>query len=456
MTALDDERAAALGAFATGLRLEDVPGEVTDFARLLLLDTLGALLGGLRYPAVRRLARALPSGGSLPSGRLLTLGAAATWLDADSGGSAHPQGGRLPPVPTAHPAPHVLPVLLDAAARGPVGDRRLLEAFLAATEVGMRAGGASSLRPGLHPHGVHGPGSAALAAVLLDGGTAAEATSAFLLGSSQPVAATLAVPMGGGTVRNAWTGLGVCAGVLAARRAQQGVVVRPGTFSALFDGAVCTDLSPALLADDLGRRWEVVDSYLKPYACARWLHPALDAVRAALAGTGADAGDIAAVEVATFAFAASLSDAEVRSDMHARFSLPWCVATLLVDGGVDAASFLPEGLARPAVGELARRVAVTEEPAYSAALPDERPTRVTVRLRDGSVHTAEVRNARGNPADPLSGAEVAAKFARNVGDLVPAPLVERAVAALSRGPAAGDDDVLARLTRGVLADLEAG
>jgi 2-methylcitrate dehydratase PrpD len=256
-------------------------------------------------------------------------------------------------------------------------------------------------------------------------------------------------------VRNAWTGLGVCAGVLAARRAQEGVGVRPGTFSALFDGAVCTDLSPALLADDLGRRWTVVDSYLKPYACARWLHPALDAVREALAGTGADAGDVAAVEVATFAFAASLSDTEVRSDLHARFSLPWCVATLLVDGGIDAASFLPDGLARPAVGELARRVAVTEEPAYSAALPGERPTRVTVRLRDGSVRTAEVRNARGNPSDPLSGREVAAKFARNVGDLVPAPLVEQTVTALSGGTAAGND-VLTRLTRVVLADLEAG
>jgi 2-methylcitrate dehydratase PrpD len=131
------------------------------------------------------------------------------------------------------------------------------------------------------------------------------------------------------------------------------------------------------------------------------------------------------------------------------------VATLLVDGGVDAASFLPDGLARPAVGELARRVAVTEEPAYSAALPRERPTRVTVRLRDGSVRTAEVRNARGNPADPLPGAEVVAKFARNVGDLVPAPLVEQAGTALSGGTPAGDD-VLGRLARGVLADLEAG
>ncbi len=102
-------------------RLDDAPDDVVGFARP----------PAARHP--RRAARraALPAGaafgdslrgpeptgpGDLPFGRLVTLGTAATWLDADSGGSFHPQGHRLPPVPTAHPAPHSLPVLLHAAA----------------------------------------------------------------------------------------------------------------------------------------------------------------------------------------------------------------------------------------------------------------------------------------------------------------------------------------------------
>ena len=103
-----------LGGFASTARLEHAPEEVEVFTRLLLLDTLGALLGGLRYAPVRRLGRSLglSTDGPAPFGFLLTLGTASTWLDADSGGSFHPQGHRLPPVPTAHPCPHVLPVLL--------------------------------------------------------------------------------------------------------------------------------------------------------------------------------------------------------------------------------------------------------------------------------------------------------------------------------------------------------
>lgn len=453
MTSLHEADVAAIGRFATTTRLEDVPADVVAFARLLLLDTLGALLGGLRYPPVRELGRRVSPGGpqSIPFGPLLTLGTAATWLDADSGGSFHPQGHRLPPVPTAHPAPHSLPVLLTTAAATGANDRRLLEVFVVANEIGLRGGTASSLRPGLHPHGVHGPSAAALAATLLSGGTAEQAGRSFLLGSSLPLAATLAVPVHGGTVRNVWTGLGAYYGALAAELVASGDPVADGemTYGALFDAAVCTDLSLDELVGDLGRRWQLVQSYLKPYACARWIHPTLDAVALATAGSGIGGDDVLAVEVDTFAFAAGLGSLAIRSDMQARFSLPYCVATLVTDGGLDAGSFLPAQLARSAVADLAARVTLREDAAYSAALPVDRPARVTVRLRDGRALTAEVRNARGNPATALPRAEVESKFVRNVGDLLEPSLVRGTLAALL-DPADGDTDTLAVLARSVL------
>ncbi|MCZ2859100.1 MmgE/PrpD family protein [Blastococcus sp. VKM Ac-2987] len=457
MSAATDQPYRALGEFAAGARLADVPGDVAAFARLLLVDTLGALLGGLRYPPVRALARALAADGGPdagpPSGALIALGTAATWLDADSGGSFHPQGHRLPPVPTAHPAPHALPVLLHAAAAGEVGDRRALEVFLVACEVGLRGGTATSLRPGMHPHGVHGPAAAALAEVLLHDGSAEELTHAFLLGSALPLAATLAVPVHGGTVRNLWTGLGAYYGALAGRRVREaGARGSVDTYRALFDSAVCTDLSEEELAGGLGRRWQLASSYLKPYACARWIQPALDAVLAATDGQQQAPAEIAAVDVRTFAFAAALDAVDVRSDLHARFSLPYCVATLLTDGALDAGSFLPGQLARPDVAELAHRVSVRELPEFSAALPVERPAEVTIRARDGRSWTATTRNARGNPATPLSRAEVEEKFRRNVGELVAPALRDAALDALL-DPGPGDGDALGAVARAVLADL---
>ncbi|HEU4998170.1 MAG TPA: MmgE/PrpD family protein [Lapillicoccus sp.] len=432
---------SAVSAFAAATRLDDIPAEVQRFGRLLFVDTLGALLGGLRYPPVQRLSASLAAaevrGATSPFARLMTLGTAATWLDADSGGSFHPQGHRLPPVPTAHPAPHILPTLLVAAAERDLDDAFLLEVFLVAAEVGLRGGVASSLRIGLHPHGVHGPGSAALATALVCGLSPERLGDAYLLGSCLPLAATLDVPVRGGTVRNAWTGLGSAYGAVAADLVAAGARCDDLPYRRLFDGVVCTDLDDDLAIGELGRRWTILDSYLKPYACARWVHPALDATRLALAEArggddppGMDPTEIERVDVETFAFAASLSATDVTSDMQARFSVPYSVAALIADGVLDAGSFLPDGLARRPVADLANRVHLSENPDMSAALPRERPATVTVQLRDGRRGTGRVRTARGNPDHPLTEAEVVTKFRGNVGDLLSATIVDDLVAAL--------------------------
>ena len=456
VAAAPDSIRDAVGHFAATTRWDDIPAPVQAFGRLLFADTLGALLGGLRYPQVQQLSATLAEAETpdtaTPFGRLMTLGTAATWLDADSGGSFHPQGHRLPPVPTAHPAPHLLPVLLHTAAERGIDDQRLIEVFLVAAEVGMRSGVASSLRVGLHPHGVHGPGSAGLAAALLGGLADDRLGDAYLLGSCLPLAATLDVPVRGGTVRNAWTGLGTYYGALAAERVAGGARCDDTAYRRLFDGAVCTDLDDDLAVGALGTRWTILDSYLKPYACARWIHPALDAARLAITDLApGPASGIQRVEVSTFAFAASLSETAVSSDMQARFSLPYALAAFLTDGVLDAGTFLPDGLARREVAALAGRIEVVEDPDMSAALPWERPATVTLHLADGREGTSRVRTARGNPDQPLAPSEVTAKFRGNVGDLVPTQLVDEvlgAVLAPPEGPA--PTHTVARLARAVL------
>lgn len=448
MTGLDAQR---LADFCHDVTFDALPGPVQAMTRSLLVDTLGCLVGGLQYPQVQALGGLLNSSGAetsdVPFARLVTWGAAATWLDADSGGSFHPQGHRIPPVPTAHPAPHVVPVLLHHALQGSHSDTDLLTAFAAAMEVGLRFGVGTSLRPGFHPHGVHGPVAAAVAHALLTGLDRTATAHGILLGLSQPLTATLTVPMRGGTVRNIWTGLGTFLGAQSAQRAAAGAVGSPDVVQELFDAAVCTDLDLDEIQGELGTRWRVLDSYLKPYACARWIHPALDAFTEAVTSSGRALGpgldaEITAVDVATFAFAASLDATEVGSDMHARFSLPTCLSARAIHGRLVADTFLPEQLADPRVATGAGLVSLTEVPEFTAALPAERPTSVTISWRDGQRSSATVRNARGNPDQPLSLDEIERKFAGNVGTMVSADLA----AALLRG-AHGDTDYLSTVAR---------
>lgn len=431
---------SALSAFVHETQWGDIPTSVTRAARTLLIDSLGVLFGGLRYPTVQALGRTLraiePTGAdSAPFARLVTLGAAATWLDADSGGSFHPQGHRLPPVPTSHPAPHSLPVLLHAAHTSQQTDDVLLKAFLLSNEVGMRFGVSTTLRPGLHPHGIHGPVASAVASSLLRGNSREVTAKAILCAQVMPLAATLAVPMRGGTVRNLWTGLGAYHGAVAAIQAEEGVQGPSQLVLELFEHAVSSDLSLETLNGDLGSRWHILDSYLKPYACARWIHPALDAWRAATPDVkdAINESEIAEILVETYAFAASLNEIGMDSDLHARFSLPVCIASLALDGELDAASFLPDRLQRASVRALAERVQVREVPEFSAALPRERPTRVTIRWPDGTTTMGEVRNARGNPGNPLDLSEVESKFRGNVESILDEQATEALMSSILYG-----------------------
>jgi 2-methylcitrate dehydratase PrpD len=244
--------------------------------------------------------------------------------------------------------------------------------------------------------------------------------------------------MAGGTVRNAWTGLGTYYGALAAAEGAGDAEV----ITQLFDYAVCDELDPHVLMGTT-EPWRLLHSYLKPYACARWIHPALDALRQALSDHPGVL--VRGIEVTTFAFAASLTGTRPRTDMAARFSLPFSLATFAVDGRLAADGFLPDRLVRPDVIDLAEHITVTEDADFTAALPQERPTALRVRFADGTQSDVAVRNARGNPDDPLPADEVAAKLRHNVGDLLPVSLVDELSGWLTGEP--GATDLLGRISR---------
>jgi 2-methylcitrate dehydratase len=91
-------------------------------------------------------------------------------------------------------------------------------------------------------------------------------------------------------------------------------------------------------------------------------------------------------------------------------SLPYVVATALIDGAVDESSFSAAKLRDARVGSLMSRTKVSEDAALSAQFPESSPSRITVRLRDGSEISNEVRYPKGHDRSPMSGSEVDGKF----------------------------------------------
>jgi 2-methylcitrate dehydratase PrpD len=407
---------ALLGRFAANLTYDDIPDAVRERARLVLRDSIGAIAAGAQEPEVKALVERLDrlAGADGPAALIglhrrgpattaaLVNGLAGTMLEMDEGN----QFAR------GHPAIHVVPAILAAARLKGTDGGRLLTALVLGYEIGARIGIASNLRVTMHPHGTWGTVGAAVAIAKLTGATAARMVEVINLASSLGLATSRRTMLEGGTVRNSYAGWSNQIGLVAWEMVAAGMAGEADGLSTVFGGVVADDWRPDEMVDALGERWEIARNYFKMHACCRYNHGAIDALAGLMTRHRAELRPerIARVDVATYVWAAQLASREPHNMLAAKFSLPFSLATVIVNGAATIEAFRDKARANPVTRDLALRVTVVEDPALTARLPAERPARVTVTLTDGRTLTAEAATNRGDTEDPYAPDEIAAKF----------------------------------------------
>ncbi|MDB6000522.1 MAG: 2-methylcitrate dehydratase, partial [Rhizobacter sp.] len=152
-------------------------------------------------------------------------------------------------------------------------------------------------------------------------------------------------------------------------------------------------------------------NYVKLHSCCRYNHGTLDAIDAiASRGELPKPEQIAHVQVDSYHLAAELSDKAPRNTLAAKFSVPFAVATRLVNDSSALASFTWDAVRDPRVLALAQKVDVREDPAMTRRLPLERPAKVVFTLKDGRTVTGEAGVNRGDDASPYTRDELREKF----------------------------------------------
>lgn len=431
-----------LGTWAAEVTAADVPEHVWERLELVLLDHLGVTLAGARTPEGRALAATLSEDGPAPvlgTRRSVPIDVAA-WTNATLAcsleldeGNKHARG---------HPAIHVFPAVLAAAAASDVSGQGLREALLVGYEVAARAGLATVLHRGLHPHGSWGALGAAAGIAHLRGLNGDATAAALDAAAGMVLAVPFASAIEGNLVRNAWVGHANQAGLSAARLAAAGWATAGRTADHTL-GRILGELDPELLRSGLGERWCVTEGYFKRHACCSFTHPPIDAVLEFLDNDPTLRDRIERVEVATHRLAAGLDAETADNRLAAMFSIPVSLALAIRHGDAAPARFHPARLNEPALLDLASRIDVIEDPVLTARLPAERGARVTIRTTDGAEHVREVPNPIGD-ADhhPFLRADLDAKLAA----LLTTDELGRLRAALDELPAADHAaEVLRRL-----------
>jgi 2-methylcitrate dehydratase len=102
----------------------------------------------------------------------------------------------------------------------------------------------------------------------------------------------------------------------------------------------------------------------------------------------------------------------VHTKEDADHSLPYLLAVALIDGDVQPAQLEPSRIAKPDVQNLLQKVTISPNDSLTARYPDEVPSRVTVRLKNGRCFTHAISAYPGASNRPFTWDEIETKFDR--------------------------------------------
>lgn len=456
---IDNRYTRGIAEFVSGLRYEAIPDEVVSRIKLLILDSLGCALYGASLPWSRILQDTLQS---VDATRDCAVWGTARRLSAPHAtlvNGTQVQGFELDDVHRAgvlHVGAVVLPALLALTEKHRRLDgREFITAAVAGYEIGPRVGlcmGPEHIAQGWHSGatlGVFSASAGAARALALDVDTTVHA-----LGIAGTQASGLMAAQYGAMVKRMHAGRASQSGLYGALFASNG-------FTGILDvleseyGGYCTTFSRstdrfnlAELTAGFGQVWQTLGVALKFYSCVGSNHTTLDAIRVLQAQRPFGAADIERIVV---------HGSQVTMDhvgwkyqplglTSAQLNLPFCVATLLLEGACFVEQFTEDIVADPQRMALAEKVTVRHDDAITALGAKFRhKVRVEVLLTDGTRLETTVEAPRGSEHNFASAADVIAKFKALALHALPAAQVDALCDAVMHAEALDDAAQIVRL-----------
>ena len=419
-----------LVTFLQGLQARDLPAAVLDRARYFMLDYLSVAIRGSREEsalAVQRMIqknvattvagqRATILGTSLqtlPAYAAFANGTASHGVELDdthSGGSIH-LGTTMYSVALALAEGQkdiTADLFLTAVVAG----------FEAAARIAMAAQPQQQYALGFHPTQTCGVFGAAITAAKL-----------LRLNQIQTLHAVgIAGSMAAGSMEflaeGAWTkrlhpGLAAQNGMHAAFLAAEGFL-GPARILEGRDGFLhgySRDAKAERLTANLGQTYEILRTAVKPHSCCRYMQGPIDAVLEIVRQENLAPEQISNIQVsvlnAGWGLVAEPKEKKYnpQSIVDAQFCMPFGAAVAAVRGAAGLDQFTLQQIHSPEVRAMMRKVTLTkDDPAIEATYPREWPARVVIETATGQQHERFVRFPKGDPENPLTWDEMAAKF----------------------------------------------
>lgn len=399
--------------FILNTRWEEVPAAVQQRMKGCFVDLMGALVIGSRsrqFEAGLRLAETAFAPGKVAvvgTDKQFSLLGAAAAMGHSSNAYDIDDGHNLT---RAHPGTSFVGAVLAAAYEEDLTRDQFLTAMLVAYETTIRAGAAiMDYYQYAHSSGTFGAVGVAAGVGRILGFTKAELNNVLSIAEFNaplvPGIRSVEYP----SMNKDGVPFGVLTGILAVRASQCG-----------FEGN--KNLLEAdeyrHYVDDLGRKWQVMDLYFKPYTCCRWAHPAIDACVGLMRVHGLTAEDIETVTIHTFHRATLLSKIVPKTADEAQYNIAYPVAAALVYGDFGLVQVREEALGDPKVVDMMRRLSFVVNEELERQFPARRICRAEIVTRDGRKLLSAECEPRGEAHENISVEWLQDKFRRITGPIL--------------------------------------
>ena len=421
---VDNRYSMGIANFVSNFELSNVPNEVKHRAKLLFLDSIGCGLYGSRLEWTQKLITALQKVDHTKSCSVLAgqerLGA----LHAALINGTQIQGFELDDVHrkgVLHVGAVTLPPLFSLAELNPeISGHDFLRAAIAGYEIGPRVGlcmGQEHIGQGWHSGATVGVFSAVAGAANLLELTPEETLHALGIAGTQ--SSGLMAAQFGAMVKRMHAGKSAHSGLLAALLAKEGFTGIVDVFEAPY-GGFCSTFSRSQdrfdldqLIAGLGEEFQLMNIALKFYSCVGSNHTTLDAIKDVQKRRPFSKGDFKEIRV----FGSQVTVDHVGWDYRpegltsAQLNLPFCVATLLIEGDVFVEQFTTDCVDDIDRIALSRKIKVFHDPDITKRGSGYRHmVRVEVEFEDGNVESETREYPRGSEYDFASDEEIIRKF----------------------------------------------
>ncbi|MFW6105046.1 MAG: MmgE/PrpD family protein [Chloroflexota bacterium] len=403
--------------FIEGTNFSRIPSNVVTQVKIAVRDSLGVTLAAHADKAVEAARRVAMTMGGKEQSTMIGTGVKmpcniaamvnaimASTLDMDDG-EMGPTGHR------GHPGGMIVPSCLAVAEYQNATGKDLIEAVVIGYEVALRTGWMmrgtekpipSMLRINAGISGTYGVTAAAAKLLKLNQSRIVNAVG--IAEAHCPFPPPINTAERGPAMTKEAMGWAAITGVTAALLAQAG-----------FTGPIAIYDLPHYSQEPLetlGKEWEILSLYFKPYSTCRLSHASLDGVFELAKEHNLNAEDIKRITVGLPSYGARLSYYEPATIWQAQYSVPFAIGAVLVDGEVGPAQISDARLDDRAILDQAAKIKLLVDPEVDSLYPLMLGAKVEIETIDGRVFKVLKRYPKGEPQNPLGENELERKFVK--------------------------------------------